>query len=102
MAEVLARPARFEDVELPIYPELKKMILERNWVGGEAGGTLKFAYAYYGIPPFAMLDLSEDQIADMEFSNSYHPMDHPPPKPPFRPGEDDPGCVRQQHLHPSV
>ena len=30
VAEVLARPARFEDVELPIYPELKKMVLERN------------------------------------------------------------------------
>ena len=47
------------------------MILERNWVGGEAGGSPKYAYACYGISPFAMLDLSEDQIADMEFTAAY-------------------------------
>ena len=71
VAELLAGSARFEDVDIPIYPELKKMILERNWVGGEAGGAPKYAYACYGISPFAMLDLSEDQIADMEFTHSY-------------------------------
>ena len=47
------------------------MILKRNWVGGEAGGNPKFAYACYGISPFAMLELSEDQVADMEFQSAY-------------------------------
>ena len=60
VAEVLAGKGHFEDTEIPIFPELKKMIFERNWVGGEAGGTPKFAYAWYDIPPFTMLDLSED------------------------------------------
>ena len=68
---LLARKSRFEDVTLPVYPELKKMILERNWVGGEAGGSPKYAYACYGLSPFAMLDLTEDQIAEMEFTDSY-------------------------------
>lgn len=71
VAELLTGNSRFEDVDIPIYPELKKMILERNWVGGEAGGSPKYAYACYGISPFAMLDLSEDQIADMEFTAAY-------------------------------
>ena len=71
IADLLASKSRFEDVKIPIYPELKKMILERNWVGGEAGGAPKLAYACYGITPFAMLDLSEDQIAEMEFTDSY-------------------------------
>lgn len=47
------------------------MNLERNWVGGEAGGTPKYAYACYAITPFAMLDLTEDKIADMELTASY-------------------------------
>ena len=77
IAELLAGKSRFEDVDIPIYPKLKKMILERNWVGGEAGGSPKYAYACYGISPFAMLDLSEDQIADMEFTVLLHcPIRH--------------------------
>ena len=71
VADLLNSPGRFDEVELPVYPELKKMVLKRNWVGGEAGGNPKFAYACYGVSPFAMLDLSEDQIAEMEFTSQY-------------------------------
>ena len=71
VAALLSKPGRFEDDDIPIYPALKKMILERNWVGGEAGGKPKLAYACHGITPFAMLDLTDDQIADMEFTQAY-------------------------------
>ena len=71
VAETLNGTARFEDAEIPVYPELKKMILKRNWVGGEAGGNPKYAYACYGLTPFAMLDLTEDQIATMELDQHF-------------------------------
>ena len=71
LAELLTGKSCFKDVDLPIYPELKKLALEWNWVGVEAGDTPKYAYACYDISPFAMLDLSEDEIADMEFNDSY-------------------------------
>ena len=71
VANVLNGTLRFEDAEIPVYPELKKVILKRNWVGGEAGGTPKFAYACYGLTPFAMLDLTEDQISQMEFDHQF-------------------------------
>ena len=71
VAETLNNTARFEDAEIPVYPELKKMILKRNWVGGEAGGNPKYAYACYGLTPFAMLDLTEDQIATMELDQHF-------------------------------
>ena len=71
VANVLNGTLRFEDAEIPVYPELKKIILKRNWVGGEAGGNPKFAYACYGLTPFAMMDLSEDQIAQMEFDQQF-------------------------------
>ena len=71
VAETLNGMARFEDADIPVYPELKKMILKRNWVGGEAGGNPKYAYACYGLTPFAMLDLTEDQIATMEMDQHF-------------------------------
>jgi len=67
----LSKQGRFEDDDIPIYPALKKMILERNWVGDEAGGKPKLAYACHGITLFVMLDLTDDQIADMEFTQAY-------------------------------
>ena len=71
VADVLNGTLRFEDAEIAVYPELKKVILKRNWVGGEAGGSPKFAYACYGLTPFAMLDLTEDQISQMEFDQQF-------------------------------
>jgi hypothetical protein len=68
IAETLNANNRFDDADIPIYPELRKMIMKRNWTGGEAGGTPKFPYACYGLTPFAMIDLTEDQIAEMEFN----------------------------------
>lgn len=58
-------------MDIPIYTELEEMILEQNWVGGEAGGAPEYAYVCYGISLFVMLDLSEDQITEMEFTYSY-------------------------------
>ena len=71
VAEVLTSTLRFKDAEIPVYPELKKIILKRNWVGGKAGSKPKYAYMCYGITPFAMMDLLEDQIAQMEFDSQF-------------------------------
>ena len=37
VAEVLTGTLRFKDAKIPVYPELKKIILKRNWVGGRQG-----------------------------------------------------------------
>ena len=71
IAETLNTNNRFDDADIPIYPELRKMIMKRNWTGGEAGGVPKFPYACYGLTPFAMLDLTEDQVAEMEFDQQF-------------------------------
>ena len=70
VAETLGGPTRFDYVEMQIYPELKKSILKRNWTGGEAGGIPRYPYACYGITPFAMLDLNDDQVASMEMQHT--------------------------------
>ena len=71
VAEVLNSTLRFEEAKIAVYPKLKKVILKQNWVGGEAGGKPKWAYTCYGITPFAMLDLSKDQIAQLEFDQQF-------------------------------
>lgn len=69
VAGVLAQKGRFDEERIPIYHELKKMVAQRKWTGGEAGGNPKLAYACYGLTPFAMLDLTEDEISQMDFDH---------------------------------
>ena len=51
--------------------EKRGEIVGGGWVGGEAGGQPKYAYACYGVSPFAMLDLSDDIIANMDLTASF-------------------------------
>lgn len=71
VAQTLSQSPRFDEAKIPIYPELKKMIMSRKWAGGEAGGTPRYPYACYGITPFAMLDLNEDEIATLDLEDGY-------------------------------
>lgn len=65
VAQALSARPRFEDYPIKAYPEMKRMIMDRNWVGFEAGMTPCFAYACYGLTPFALQDFTEDEVANM-------------------------------------
>lgn len=71
IAEALTSGLKFQDARIPIYPELKTMIRDRTWTGGEAGGDPMYSHACFGLTVFAMLDLSETDKAQMEFMAQY-------------------------------
>lgn len=73
VAKALSARPRFEDYKIKTYPEMKKMIIERNWVGHEAGMIPRFAYACYGLTVFALQDFTDDEVADMTFDE--HALD---------------------------
>lgn len=60
---------RFQCGKIRGYPGIKKTFKERDWSGGESGCEPSFAYACYGITNFAMLDLTEDEAAQMRFDD---------------------------------
>lgn len=60
---------RFQQEKIRGYPELKKMIRKRDWAGGENGCEPSFAFACYGLTVFALLDLTEDEAAQMRFDD---------------------------------
>ncbi len=62
--ECLERVSIFEDVEIMIYGDLVQMILDRKFDGGDMKDAT-YANATKGISPFAMIDVSEEDIAEM-------------------------------------
>lgn len=66
VAAALGAGRRFEDAHVPCYPELKTMIQNRDWAGSEAGSRPTLTYACKGVTIFAMLDLTDDEIAQMQ------------------------------------
>ena len=55
----------FDDAEVPLYPALVKTIRKRDWVASDLGTRAAFVNALKGLSPFAMLDLTEEEVADM-------------------------------------
>ena len=55
----------FEDAEVPLYPALVKMILKQDWLAGDLGKWAAYVNATKGISPFAMLDMTEEDVAIM-------------------------------------
>ena len=55
----------FDDAEVPLYPALVKTVLKRNWAASDLGTRAAFVNAMKGLSPFGMLDLTEDEVADM-------------------------------------
>ena len=47
------------------------MVLKRNWVGGESDRTPKFTYACYGTSSFAILYLTDNVIAEIDFNAAF-------------------------------
>ena len=61
--QALNSNTRFSDAEVQCTPELIKMIKTRDWMGGDNKRPL-YAKAMKGLSPFAMLDLTEDEVAN--------------------------------------
>jgi len=57
----------FQDAEVPLYPSLLlKMILKWDWTGKDVSKWVALARAAKGLSPFAMVDLTEDNVAYMQ------------------------------------
>ena len=66
ISHAIARTFMYEDAEVPLYPSLVKMILTRKWTGNDLGRRPAYIHAAAGLSPFAMVDLSEDDVALMQ------------------------------------
>jgi len=66
IANAIGKSFMFEDAEVPLYPSLLKMILKRDWTGQDVGKRAALAHTAKGLSPFAMVDLTEDDVACMQ------------------------------------
>lgn len=53
------------DEEVQLYSELSKCIVDRDWTGGEQSTRPTLENAAKGISPFAMLDITDEEVAIM-------------------------------------
>ena len=63
--EAISRNTRFRDADVQCTLELLKMIKNRSWMGGDTMKRPLYGNAMKGLSPFAMLDLTEDEVADL-------------------------------------
>ena len=52
----------FEDAEVPLYPVLIKTISKRYWIASDLVKRASLVNAVKDISPFALIDLSEEDI----------------------------------------
>ena len=68
-AQIIARAAEachfIDDAEVPMYPGLTKKIMKRYCTASNLGKCLELVNAAKGLSPFAMVDLTEEDIAEM-------------------------------------
>lgn len=69
VANALTKQGRFEDHKITVHPELRATVRKRTWTGNEAGAVPQYPQACYGITPFAMLDLTQDEVAILEYDH---------------------------------
>ncbi len=55
----------YDEAEIPIYPELLRTIIKRTWTAQDLGKRSAYANAAKGVTPFAMIDLSDNDVAEM-------------------------------------
>jgi len=65
IAEAIDKNWIFDDAEVPLYPGLIKTILKRDWTASDLNRRAAFVNAAKGLSPFAMVDLTEDDVAEM-------------------------------------
>jgi len=66
IANSIGKSFMFEDTEVPLNPSLLKMILKRDWTGQDVGKRAALAHTAKGLSQFAMVDLTEDDVACMQ------------------------------------
>ena len=54
-----------EDAEVALHPELTKTIIKRDWTGSDLGKRAALVNAAKGNSPFACVDLTEEDVAEM-------------------------------------
>ena len=65
IAETLRTTNNYEDADVPLYPALLKTIKARDWTATDLGQIPAYVNAAKGLSPFAMIDLTLDDIAIM-------------------------------------
>ena len=65
IAEYIGATWILEDAEVPLYLPLLKTIRTRNWTAQDLGKRVALVNATSRLSPFAMVDLTEDNIAEM-------------------------------------
>lgn len=68
--EAISSNTRFRDADVQCTPELLKMIKNSSWMGGDTMKLQLYGNAIKGLSPFAMLDLTEDEVADLMAVNA--------------------------------
>lgn len=63
--DVLARQMRFMDAEVQYTPDILKIIKKQDWMGFDTNKRPLFVNELKGLTPFSMVDLTEDEIADL-------------------------------------
>ena len=54
----------FEDADVPMTSQLLKMIMKQSWTGKDGNiNSLSIVHDMYGMLPFKMLDINEDEVA---------------------------------------
>ena len=54
-----------DDAEVALHPELTKTIIKRDWTGSDLGKRAALVNAAKGNSPFACVDLTEEDVAEM-------------------------------------
>jgi len=65
IATAVERNWIIEDAEVPLYPGLIKTIMKRDWTASDLGKRAALVNAAKGLSPFAMVDLSDEDVAEM-------------------------------------
>ena len=65
VASAVERSWIIEDAEVPMYPGLIKTILKRDWIATDHNEGAALVNAAKGFSPFAMIDLSDEDVAEM-------------------------------------
>lgn len=69
IAEAVNASWILEDAEVPLYPSLIKSIRTRNWTAQDLGTKAALVHAASGLSPFAMIDLTEEDVAEMKLAH---------------------------------
>ena len=59
------------DADVPLYSTLLKKIVERDWTASDIVNSAALVNSEIGLSPFAMIDLTEEDVALMKQDHEY-------------------------------